>query len=386
MNDPLAAVLRRGLAETLAGGDHLHDPRWRAAVEGVERHAFLGDAVFRRRDTSEGSLWEPVRRSDVGADEWLRMAYANELWVTQIDGVSATDAPGPMTGSPTSSSSMPGVVVRMLEIAGIGEGDSVLEIGTGTGYSTALICHRLGEDAVTSIEYDPAVAARAAAALAEAGYAPTLVQGDGLLGYEKNAEYDRVIATCAVRYIPMHWMWQVKDGGTITAPVAGWMHSTVLAHLTLADDGTASGHFSPYGIAFMPARQHQAPLRPSALYLRHGDERESRIDPRALEGATGRFVAQLAAPSAELIGGGEHVVLLDVATGSQARIGPASAGGWTVSQRGPLRLWDAVEDAILIWQAAGSPPWSRFGMTVTRDDQHVWLGAPDGPAWRLPTA
>ncbi|MFD8527233.1 hypothetical protein ACFV0L_07450 [Streptosporangium canum] len=62
----------------------------------------------------------------------------------------------------------------------------------------------------------------------------------------------------------------------------------------------------------------------------------------------------------------------------------APAGGWTVHQHGPLRLWDAVEDAILTWQAAGSPHQSAFGLTVTGDRQYVWLGEPDGPSWDLP--
>ncbi|MGW0590967.1 rRNA adenine N-6-methyltransferase family protein [Streptosporangium sp. NPDC002607] len=63
----------------------------------------------------------------------------------------------------------------MLEAARISGGEKVLEIGTGTGYSTALMCHRLGDKAVTSIEYDQVVARRARDALAAAGYAPTLM-------------------------------------------------------------------------------------------------------------------------------------------------------------------------------------------------------------------
>ncbi|MEV0965446.1 hypothetical protein AB0J25_23185 [Streptomyces sp. NPDC049910] len=58
--------------------------------------------------------------------------------------------------------------------------------------------------------------------------------------------------------------------------------------------------------------------------------------------------------------------------------------GWTVRQGGPVLLWDAVEQALAPWHAADSPDPTEFGLTVTPDARHVWLGAPDGPSRRLP--
>ncbi|MBB5133958.1 protein-L-isoaspartate O-methyltransferase [Thermocatellispora tengchongensis] len=278
---------------------------------------------------------------------------------------------------------MPSLVVRMLEAAQIDRGDRVLEIGTGTGYSTSLMCHMLGDDAVTSIEYDPEVAAAGRMAINEAGYAPTLVVGDGLTGYDGNAEYDRLIATCSVRYIPPHWMWQVRDGGTITTPLWGWMGATAFAHLTLDHSGNASGRFLPDNLYFMTARAH-CPHPLAVALVPRGEPRASTIDPGILDDETGLFVAQLAAPSAQRLGSGDEVILVDVATGSQAGTKKAGAGGWTVRQHGPLRLWDAVEQAIQTWQEAGSPHQSGFGLTVGPSGQWVWLGDPDGPRWYLP--
>jgi hypothetical protein len=90
----------------------------------------------------------------------------------------------------------------MLDLARIREGHKVLEIGTGTGYSTAIVCSRLGDKNVYSIEYDPGLAAAAADHIHAAGYHPTLITGDGLARHKDDAEYDHIVATCAVRHIP----------------------------------------------------------------------------------------------------------------------------------------------------------------------------------------
>jgi hypothetical protein len=107
------------------------------------------------------------------------------------------------------------------------------------------------------------------------------------------------------------------------------------------------------------------------------------VNTQATAAITRANVAQLAAPSAELASTSDSVILVDVATGSQAWTEPAG-GGWTVHQHGPLRLWDQVEDALTTWKEAGAPGQSAFGMTVTDDTQTVWLGEPSGPSWQLP--
>ncbi|MEU5976483.1 methyltransferase domain-containing protein [Streptomyces sp. NPDC047315] len=161
----------------------------------------------------------------------------------------------------------------------------MLEIGTGTGYSTALMCQRLGSDQVTSIEYDPATAARARAALAAAGHAPRLVQGDGLLGDGKGAPYDHLIATCAVRTIPPAWLRQVKPGGTILTTLSGWLYGSGLAQLTVGEDGAAEGSFLPGTVSFMIARPHAAPDLGDVSDLLHqpGDERPARYGPEIFQ-------------------------------------------------------------------------------------------------------
>ncbi|MDX3385360.1 ATP-grasp peptide maturase system methyltransferase [Streptomyces niveiscabiei] len=384
MTRETAADLRHRLVEQLVADGELHDPEVRRAAEAVPREVFLGSAVYRPDSSPRGTVWTPVRRDDIPADEWLRLTYQDQTWVTQIDGVLAENATGPVTGlSPTSSSTLPSLVLRMIEQAGIAPGRRVLVIGTGTGLSTAYITEVAGAENVTSVETDPSVAERARKALTATGHTPTLITADGLRGHAARAPYHVVIAFCSMRYVPYELLRQIAPGGTLLVTLSGWSLAHGLVRLTVGDAGdTADGRFLPGYTSFMIARPHDRP--PHGVYdVLPGDERPSRIDPALLDDWTGSFVAQLAAPSAERLGVGAGQVLLDVATGSQART-QADGDGWTVTRRGPLPLWDSVEDAITTWQAHGSPHLSGFGLTITPDGQRVWLGTPDGPSWALP--
>ena len=376
-----SAQLRSALADRLTEDGTFIGPEWRTAVTAVPRELFTG-SYFLPVAGSTPTRYRPVREGDPG---WLEDVYSDRTLITQLDGRIRPDdvTEDAVTGSPSSSSTLPSLVLRMWQQLGAEAGHRVLEIGTGTGYSTALGAHRLGDADLTSVEYDPVVGGAAARALKAAGFAPRLIIGDGLRGDPRGGQYDRLIATCSVRYIPLSWLHQVRPGGKILATLSGWSYANALALLDVTGPGEATGRFLPGYTSFMIARPHDRPPRPT-LALLPGEERPSRIDPAQLDDWTGGWVAQLAAPSAERLGAGAEQILWDVATGSQARTTPAPDGGWTVVQRGPVRLWDRVERAVQRWQAAEGPHQERFGITVSAVGQRVWLGAEDGPGWDLP--
>ncbi|MGC0312151.1 ATP-grasp peptide maturase system methyltransferase [Kitasatospora acidiphila] len=377
---PTSAGLRAALAQQLAADGYLTDPAWRAAVEAVPREVFVSE-YFREIAGSFPTAYEPVTE---GGDRRLQTVYGNQTLITQLDGrLRPGDTDGPATGSPSSSSTLPSLVVQMWHQLDVQPGHRILEIGTGTGYSTALGAHRLGAENITSIEVDPGVAARAATSLKAAGFAPHLVVGDGLAGHRPEAPYDRLIATCAVRTLPYAWLHQVRPGGKILVTFSGWMFAYGLGLLTVTRPGEATGRFLPGHTSFMIARPHDRPPRQNPALL-PGDETSTCLDPAVLSSWTGSWVAQLAAPSAERIGAGSQQILADHATGSQARTASDGDGGWTVTQRGPLRLWDQVESAIHDWQHAGAPHQEQFGITITDHGQRVWIGTEDGPGWNLP--
>ncbi|MFI7141712.1 ATP-grasp peptide maturase system methyltransferase [Streptomyces massasporeus] len=385
-----AADLRRRLARQLEKDGWLRSPQWRAAVEAVPRHRFIR-RFYRENHVPGVTTWEPVTSETVGKEEWLRLVYTDETWMTQFDGRDIDWAdPKPISNAiPTSSSTLPSLVVRMLEDLDVQDGMKVLEIGTGTGYSTALMCHRLGSESVTSIETDEGVARRAGHALTGSGHTPHLLVGDGRVGHPDGAPYDRLIATCGFRSIPPVWLEQVRPGGLILTTIRGWMRSLGLVKLIVTGD-SASGWFSEDDPSFMIARQQDAP---ESLGMVPGPDdgtaRKAVRGPELLTDSGSGFMAQLAAPDARFFsmavdGGPVSTFLLDSVTDSFAVLVPTD-GGWQVRQGGPRRLWDAIESAVATWEEYGSPNTAAFGVTVYRDQQAVWLGNPNGPQWPLPS-
>jgi methyltransferase of ATP-grasp peptide maturase system len=364
------------LHEQLIGGlvatGAVRTEAWRRAAEQVPRHEFVRGGFFRLVPGSRPSAWEPVLEGDAG---WLKGCYADESLVTQIAGsIVPADLRGQIMRGPTSSSTLPSLVLRMLEDADVEDGARVLEIGTGTGYSTAVLCARLGEDNVTSVEYDPEVAARAQTALARFLVHPTLVTGDGLRGYPEGALYDRIIATCAVRTVPAAWIEQTRPGGKILTTIGGWLGASELARLTVGEDGTASGPLLGGQVSFMLARPHLPPPLGLLPDLTSGVERRARIGGDVLDDWAARFIVQAAVPDAQRLNieveGQAQTVLVDEASGSYAAL-YEEGGHWVVRQDGSAVLWDAVEEQLGRWRAAGSPGLEKITVHVGPDAQTI---------------
>ncbi|MEU2607651.1 ATP-grasp peptide maturase system methyltransferase [Streptomyces albus] len=378
---------RRALAGRLKEVGVLVSPQWQAAVEAVPRELFLNPGVFL---PAEGGQWRPVTAIGTAPDKWVQIAYRDESLTTQLDGhLTADQVSDLVAGSPTSSSTTPVTVVDMIERLEVEDGHQVLEIGTGTGYSAALMCHRLGEDNVTTVEVDPAVAARADAALETAGFSTWTVTGDGLLGHPRRAPYDRVIATCAVRRIPYAWVRQTKPGGIVLATVGGsWHYGTGLAKVAVSEDGTADGRIIGRS-SFMQARsQVEVPIAGdlSARTAYADSEREAKVSPLLLEEWMPAFLAQLAAPGAHFtratsVKGNRLLYVFDQERESFASF-TESEGTWTVRQGGPLHLWDTIEQALTAWQDAGRPDITAVRLRVTQETHSYWIEGHPALRWQ----
>ncbi|WP_245918670.1 ATP-grasp peptide maturase system methyltransferase [Actinomadura mexicana] len=359
------------------------DAAWRHAVEAVPRHRFVPGFYADSGKRSEDGLtvWDPVTEV-IDRERWLKAVYSDTTLITQFD-CEEPDWRHPASrigGVPTSSSTLPSLVVRMWADAELDDGHDVLEIGTGTGYSTALASARLGGSGnVTSVEVDGHRLNQAATALYECGYAPDLALADGLYGYWPCAPYDRIVAACSVRTVPRSWLAQTRPDGKILTTLSGWLYGYSRVLLTVQDDGTAEGALLPGTVSFMAARVHERPEPGNPAHwralTRDAAARAVRHSPECLDEPTeerffGRFLAQLAVPNAQLATSDEAVQLIDVTTGSAATLIPGP-DGWQVRQAGPLRLWDTVEAVWDAWEQADRPGSACFRMTIDNGHQRI---------------
>jgi protein-L-isoaspartate(D-aspartate) O-methyltransferase len=146
--------------------------------------------------------------------------------------------------------SQPFIVALMSDLLDLAPGHSVLEVGTGSGYQAAVLAELAGQ--VCSIETIPALAARAADALAEQGYGRiSLRVGDGALGWPERAPFDAIMVTAAARAVPPALVAQLRPGGRMVLPVGEPLEEQELRLVTKDTDGAVS-ESRMLSVAFVP--------------------------------------------------------------------------------------------------------------------------------------
>lgn len=360
-------------ADQLTAAGQVIGERWREALRTVPRELFI--PAIGLACPNDGSPPYVVDRA-AAPDRWRDAVYSDTAIVTQLDD-GATDLTT-ATGDYSSSASAPSVLLDFLALLDPYSGDEVLEIGTGTGWTAALLSAHLGDDRVTTVEVDPAVAARAEAALKSADRSPTVITGDGAQGYPPGAPYDRVHVTCGVDTIPYAWVEQTRPGGVIALP---WMPGHLTGHKTrlTVTNSAATGRFhGPCNYMIMRSQ------RPTAHGQPPGAERDSAtsLDPRriarASQGADIAIAAML--PDLRTVTAdddGTFHMWLTTADSSAYVLHSPDYRQAAVQQSGPRDLWNELHDAFLTWITWGQPTRDRFGLTITAERQYVWLDNPD---------
>jgi len=117
--------------------------------------------------------------------------------------------------------SQPYVVAAMIEALELTGRERVLEVGTGSGYATAILAEMLPVSApVRTVEIIPDLAERARRVLLELGYQNVQVRvGDGALGWPEAAPFDAILVSAAPREVPPALLDQLAPGGRLVVPV-----------------------------------------------------------------------------------------------------------------------------------------------------------------------
>lgn len=178
----------------------------------------------------------------------LEQVYVDQVIVTKE-----------LDGRPASSCEQPAIVAIMLEQLGLERGQHVLEIGTGTGHTAALVAHMVGKEGqVTTLDIEPELVASAREHLHSAGLDHVqAVCADGWAGYPAEAPYDRILLTVAAWDISPAWRAQLKPGGHIVLPLDIKARKQKAVAFRREDDHLVS--LSVRECGFMPLRGELAP-------------------------------------------------------------------------------------------------------------------------------
>ncbi len=146
--------------------------------------------------------------------------------------------------------SQPYIVAIMSELLDLQPGDTVLEIGTGCGYQTAVLAELAGQ--VFSIELVEALASGAAERLRRLGYGNVSFRcGDGYRGWPEEAPFDAIIVTAAPERVPDALARQLKPGGRLVVPVGAAGATQALLRCVKEEDGRLTVQ-NKLSVAFVP--------------------------------------------------------------------------------------------------------------------------------------
>ncbi|HET6354839.1 50S ribosomal protein L11 methyltransferase [Streptomyces sp.] len=344
-----------------------HDTsRWRWPVACVPRHHFVPCWWERGEDS-----WL-LRQGLLDEDQWFEKAYRDTSLLTRVGPLHADDAHRgeQPVGMPTSSATLPSLLVRMFQHGQIADGHELLDVGTGSGYGTALACMRLADVQVTSIDVDPYLVDAARARLAAIQLHPRLeaVDATGKLP----GVYDRIVATVGVRPVPASWLAALKPGGRLVTTIAG---TSLIVTAEKQDDGSARGRVEWDRAGFMRTR--------------HGDD----YPPQAAEliatarEAGGEALTQGRYPVIDIEQAWDLSSMLEIIVpgvmygyetegkwrttwlahrdGSWARATSKGGGRPDVHQSGSRGLWDTLDEIRTYWLQQGELPVRGANVLIT---------------------
>ena len=207
-------------------------------------------ALGRRSGPTNGAGWWPARlRRGVSetAACWRRCVGWNGTGSPPTAEQALAYHDGPLPIGQGQTLSQPYIVGCMTEAIDPQPGDRVLEIGTGSGYQTAILAELVAE--VYTMETVSRLAKRAETLLDRLGYGNIRFRlGNGHRGWPEAAPFDKIVVTAAPAKLPKALLDQLKPGGRMIVPLGRWRQELVLIHYTL--DGCRQERLMP--VHFVP--------------------------------------------------------------------------------------------------------------------------------------
>ncbi len=382
IHDDLAARLRQQMVESLLQAGALQAPALAQAFLRIPREAFV-PYFYEQEATSPTMVWKLVCTDEMSRENYLAAVYRNQSLVTKLD----------ERRWPVSSSSQPAVMARMLEALDVQPGQRVLEIGTGSGYNAALLATLTGEASqVVTIERDAELAATAREALeCVLGPGVTVIVGDGVIGWQPEAPYDRIIATASAPTLPMAWVEQLRSGGTLVMDLQGTLASGFLVVEKTATG--VSGNFLQEPLHFMPLETEAItmPHTKLASLLQQGcqatfTQEDDAVFPEALFDPAFRWFVQWRIPGCQvskrkqLQRDTESVIhsILVIEPASQTLVRfqkQQEEAAWRGEVFGSTQFWQELQQAYAAFHALGEPGQQQYQLVAEEEGPTLLIGS-----------
>ncbi|MEV8546925.1 protein-L-isoaspartate O-methyltransferase [Streptomyces sp. NPDC051572] len=392
-----SAMAREGMVARLEEAGVLRRGRLREALLAIQREVLMPHAYVRR--SPPGALppqWDLLDWSDpADRDELLALLYSGESVLIQHAGEPVLGrVPGPRSsGVITSMTSMVSMTADLLQELDLRHGQRVLDIGTGAAVTAAIACWICGDQNVVTIDRDAHLTEAAQVRLADLGYRPTAVTGDGAEGWPGGAPYDRILVSYAVPRVPQAWADQLAPRGRAMATLSGTSPSWPgLAILTAADDGQVRGEVRPVEFGHRPGHGFERLLitREFLDRIEAGEETTRLVRTRTApppDEARGFWLAlDHLRPGLVRNWGAGHLVIGAPACGSWLAAQVGAGGRWSLAADGPRDIWEEIKTVAARWRAAGEPSVYRLHLG---EGHQQWVSAGTGTAelfWPLPSS
>lgn len=205
----------------------------------------IDNRANRKHSNRRNQLVKKLQEKGITSDDVLQAfgAIPRHIFVdTALENRAYEDTALPIGSGQTIS--QPYTVAVQTELLEIKKDDKILEIGTGSGYQAAILCH-MGAD-VYSVERHEPLYLKAKEILQKLGYRPHLKCGDGTLGWSAYAPYNGIVVTAGAPVVPEDLVSQLSIGGRLVVPVGDQKSQTMVRITRTSEDDFKEEHLNNF--------------------------------------------------------------------------------------------------------------------------------------------